>query len=198
MWSTLRMLANERPASAQARPRAGQGLLRRVLVADARTNPGYVQFALKTLLARMLAYPFYTASDWVGLKTVMTTCLIVAQPSLDAFNRKMHLRILGASLGGAIALLMTVFVVPHLESIVGLLLITLPVYGLAVYVSAGSECISYAGRGPADHVHLRACDAGPVRPHDGSHGYPRSTGRHRDRYCAVVRHPDTPVAGDRT
>src|SRR5699024_5674258 len=78
-------------------------------------------------------------------KTVMTTCLIVAQPSLGASNRKLHLRIIGASLGGATALLLTIFIIPHLQSIVGLLIITLPVLGLSAYISAGSERIAYIG-----------------------------------------------------
>ncbi|HBP5036975.1 TPA: FUSC family protein [Pseudomonas aeruginosa] len=115
------------------------------MVADAFTNPVYLQFSLKTLLAALLCYVFYTASDWPGAHTIMLTCLIVAQPSLGATGQRSLLRVAGALLGSALALGMMVWVVPHLDDIVGLLGMALPVIALGAWIAAGSERISYAG-----------------------------------------------------
>ncbi len=116
-----------------------------VLTVDAFTNPRYAQFALKTLLAAMLCYLFYMASDWPGIHTIMLTCLIVAQPSLGATWMRASLRLGGALIGSTLALAMMVWVIPHTEGIVGLLFMTLPVMAFSAWVATGSERISYAG-----------------------------------------------------
>jgi multidrug resistance protein MdtO len=112
---------------------------------DAWTNPVYMRFSLKTLLAVLVCYVFYNAVDWQGVHTIMLTCLIVALPSLGASTQRALLRLAGAAVGSALALFMVVFVVPHLDDIVSLLLITLPVVALGAWISAGSERIGYAG-----------------------------------------------------
>ena len=56
-----------------------------------------------------------------------------------------HSRPDGDAVGSMLALAMVVWVMPHLDGIVGLLMMTLPVIALAAWVSAGSERISYAG-----------------------------------------------------
>ncbi|WP_041492534.1 multidrug efflux transporter permease subunit MdtO [Burkholderia lata] len=117
----------------------------RLLVPDAVTNPVYAQFALKTLMAAMISYLFYIATDWQGIHTMMLTCLIVAQPSLGSSVQRAVLRIGGAAVGSVLALAMVVWVMPHLDGVVGLLMMVLPVIALAAWVSAGSEHISYAG-----------------------------------------------------
>ena len=116
-----------------------------LLAPDAWTNPVYLRFSLKTLLTVLACYVFYNAVDWQGVHTIMLTCLIVALPGLGASTQRALLRIAGALAGSALALFMVVFVVPQLESIVGLLLMTLPIVALAAWISAGSERISYAG-----------------------------------------------------
>ncbi|WP_248797675.1 FUSC family protein [Pseudomonas sp. MWU13-2105] len=116
-----------------------------LLVADAFENPVYPQFAFKTLLATLLCYLLYTAVNWPGIHTAMLTCLITAMPSLEKTLHKGLLRILGCLVGSALALLCMVWVVPRIDSIVGLLLMSLPVLGLAAWVSAGSPRSSYAG-----------------------------------------------------
>jgi multidrug resistance protein MdtO len=116
-----------------------------MMAADAFTNPVYAQFSLKTLLAVLVCYVFYNAADWQGVHTVMLTCLIVASPSLGASTQKSLLRIVGAAIGSALALFMMVFVIPHLDDVVGVLLMALPVIALGAWVSAGSERMSYAG-----------------------------------------------------
>ena len=108
-------------------------------------NPVYARFSLKTLLAVLCSYVFYNATDWQGIHTIMLTCLIVAQPSLGATAQRAVLRMGGALLGSALALLMVVWVVPRIDGIVGLLLMSLPVLALGAWVAAGGERISYAG-----------------------------------------------------
>lgn len=112
---------------------------------DALTNPVYIQFSLKTLLTVLVAYVFYTAVDWSGIHTIMLSCLIVAQPSLGATQRRARLRLGGAAIGSLLALISVVWIMPHLDSLVGLLLLTLPVIALSAWIAAGSEKISYAG-----------------------------------------------------
>ncbi|KAA1011306.1 FUSC family protein [Paraburkholderia panacisoli] len=116
-----------------------------MVVADAWTNPAYMRFSLKTLLAVLICYVFYNAVDWQGVHTIMLTCLIVALPSLGASTQRALLRLAGAGIGSALALFMVVFVVPHLDDVVGLLLMALPVVALGAWIAAGSERIGYAG-----------------------------------------------------
>lgn len=52
------------------------------LLAPDTAQPGISHFALKTLLATLICYVFYTAADWQGLHTIMLSCVIVAQPGL--------------------------------------------------------------------------------------------------------------------
>lgn len=116
-----------------------------LLLPDAWSNPAYLHFALKTLLATLLCYVFYTAADWQGIHTIMLSCVIVAQPGLGATMQKTWLRIGGALLSTLIALLLIVFVQPWTDSLSGLLAMTLPVFALAAWIAAGSERIAYAG-----------------------------------------------------
>lgn len=116
-----------------------------LLLPDAWSNPAYLHFALKTLLATLLCYVFYTAADWQGIHTIMLSCVIVAQPGLGATMQKTWLRIGGALLATLIALLLIVFVQPWTDSLSGLPAMTLPVFALAAWIAAGSERIAYAG-----------------------------------------------------
>ncbi|SMG07171.1 FUSC family protein [Paraburkholderia susongensis] len=128
-------------ATAASKPPASEPMV----APDAWTNPAYLRFSLKTLLAVLGCYVFYNAVDWQGIHTIMLTCLVVALPSLGASTQRALLRVSGASIGSALALFMVVFVVPHLDDIVGLLLMTLPVVALGAWIAAGSERIGYAG-----------------------------------------------------
>lgn len=142
MWYSLQLLAD----SSGSRPAVAADAPMKPLVADALSNPVYWQYALKTLLCMLVGYFILQATDWIGIETVVVTCLIVAQPSLGASNRKIKLRVLGAGIGSLIALFEIVFLMPYVDSIVGLLLLTLPVLGLAAYLSAGSERVAYMGQ----------------------------------------------------
>ncbi|MFM0081365.1 FUSC family protein [Paraburkholderia sediminicola] len=112
---------------------------------DVFANPRYARFALRTLFSVLICYVFYNAVNWPGIHTIMLTCLVVALPSLGASSRQGVLRITGALIGSALALFMVAFVIPQLESVTGLLLMSLPVIALGAWVSAGSERSAYAG-----------------------------------------------------
>lgn len=116
-----------------------------LMAPDAWRNPVYLQFALKTLLASLLCYLFYTATAWQGVHTIMLSCVIVAQPGLGATYQKAGLRIVGAFAAAVAAVGCMVFIQPHLDTIVGLLLMCLPVFALSAWLAAGSERIAYAG-----------------------------------------------------
>ncbi len=111
---------------------------------DAATNPVYIRFALKTVLAAAICVGFYKTVQWEGIHTCMITCVIVALPSLGAMAQKAALRLSGCLLGSVVALLVTVFLLPHLE-FAGFLLVSLAVLLPAAWVAVGSPRSNYAG-----------------------------------------------------
>lgn len=105
----------------------------------------YIKYGIKTLLAVALCYIFYTSVQWPGIHTSMLTCIIVAVPGLGASVHKSLLRIDGCLVGSLLALFCTIFILPHIDSITGLLLMVIPAIALSGWVTAGSERSSYAG-----------------------------------------------------
>lgn len=108
-------------------------------------HPAWNTFAFKTLLSTMVCYLLYIAADWQGIHTIMLSCIIVAQSSLGATAQRGLLRIIGAAMGSLAALLMVILVMPHIDGIVGLLAMSLPIIALGAWLYAGSEKVSYAG-----------------------------------------------------
>ena len=139
MATTLQRLAQGEPVALP------QGEVEKapLLAPDAWRNPAYLHFALKTLLATLICYVFYTAADWQGLHTIMLSCVIVAQPGLGATMQKTWLRIGGALLASLLALLLIVFVQPWTDSLTGLLAMSLPVLALAAWIAAGSFALAF-------------------------------------------------------
>jgi multidrug resistance protein MdtO len=112
---------------------------------DATTNPSHWQFALKTTFAVMIVYSIYTLLDWPGLRTSIVTCFFVALGSLGETVHKLTLRIAGALIGGTLAGLCIVFVLPHCTDIGQLCLIIAVVSAGAAWVATSSELLAYAG-----------------------------------------------------
>ena len=108
-------------------------------------NPAHLQFAIKVTLAAMFCYVFYTAVAWPGIRTAFITCCFCALESTGATLRKMYLRITGCLMGGALGIITLIYLVPHMEGIVSLLLVSACVTALAAWIALGSERISYAG-----------------------------------------------------
>ena len=118
---------------------------RPLFVPDAFTNPAHWQFALKTAIAVMIVYFIYTMLDWPGLRTSIVTCFFVALGSVGETVHKLVLRISGALIGGLIAGLCIVFVLPHMTDIGQLSLLIAVVTAGAGWVATSSELLSYAG-----------------------------------------------------
>jgi multidrug resistance protein MdtO len=127
-----------RPAPTGQKPR-------QLFVPDALSNPAHWQFALKTTLAIMIVYSVYTMLDWPGLLTSIVTVFFVALGSVGETVHKLTLRISGALIGGLIAGLSIVFVLPHFTDIGQLCALTAAVALFAGWVTTGSERLSYAG-----------------------------------------------------
>jgi multidrug resistance protein MdtO len=118
---------------------------RQLIAPDAFTNPAHWQFALKTTIAVMTVYCIYTMLDWSGLRTSIVTCFFVALGSVGETVHKLVLRISGALIGGLIAGLCIVFVLPHMTDIGQLSLLIAVVTAGAGWVATSSELLSYAG-----------------------------------------------------
>jgi multidrug resistance protein MdtO len=119
--------------------------VRSMFVPDAFTNRDHVHFALKTTLAAMASYIIYTGMDWPGIRTSLITCFFVALGSLGETIHKLALRVSGAAIGGLIGGLCVVFVLPRMEDIGDLILLTAGVSALCAWVATSSERLAYAG-----------------------------------------------------
>lgn len=115
------------------------------LAADAFSDPIHVRFALKTTLAAMICYGFYTATDWFGIHTALVTCYFVALSSLGETIHKLMLRIVGALIGAGLGVASIVFVMPHMEDLGHLMLLVGAVSFFAAWISNGSSRVSYMG-----------------------------------------------------
>jgi multidrug resistance protein MdtO len=116
-----------------------------LFVPDALSSPAHWQFALKTTIAIMIVYSVYTMLDWPGLLTSIVTVFFVALGSVGETVHKLTLRISGALIGGLIAGLSIVFVLPHFTDIGQLCALTAVVALFAGWVTTSSERLSYAG-----------------------------------------------------
>ena len=132
-------------AKSPALPVPAEHESRHLFVPDAMSNPAYWQFALKTTIAIMIVYSVYSLLDWPGLLTSIVTVFFVALGSVGETVHKLTLRISGAIIGGAIAGLSIVFILPHFTDIGQLCLLIGTVASFAAWVSTSSERLSYAG-----------------------------------------------------
>ena len=112
---------------------------------DSLSKQIYVKFAAKTILAALICYIFYDSMQWPGIHTAVITCFILALPSLGAVSHKGLTRIIGCALGSAVSLFAVVFILPQLETITGLLLLSLPIIAIGAWISAGSARTNYIG-----------------------------------------------------
>src|SRR6516162_4284662 len=148
-----------------------------LFVADAFSNPRHVQFALKVTLAGMIGYLFYTASDYYGIHTVFYTPLIIGLGTDGATINKGFLRIVGCSIGVALGLICSIWVIPRFETLGTFLFIVFCVHGLAAWIAVGDDRISYMGLQIA-----LAFDLGFLQ----GYGPPDNIDPIRDRFIGIV------------
>jgi multidrug resistance protein MdtO len=115
------------------------------LVRDALTNPDYLHFALKTTLAIAACEIFLNAVAWPGIRTAMITCVVTALATVGAQRQKQLLRLTGVCVGGLMGLAAVIYIIPKLDSIVGLLLLVAAGTACCGWVAVGSVRSSYAG-----------------------------------------------------
>ena len=115
------------------------------LLEDAFTNPEYIRFAGRTILAITLCEVFMNAVAWPGIRTCMITCAATALSAMKAQQQKQVLRISGVCVGGLVGVGSVVYLVPHMDTIVSLLLLVAPCTFLFAWIARSSPRLSYAG-----------------------------------------------------
>jgi multidrug resistance protein MdtO len=112
--------------------------------APARKDFSDAEFATRATAATMACYMFASMTDWSGIHTCMITCAVSAMNNVDSQVFKQRLRIIGASIGGLIGFL-AMFLIPHMDNLMGVLLIMGVAVGISAWVSMGREKYSYLG-----------------------------------------------------
>jgi len=118
---------------------------RRLLAADAFSNPEHIHFALKVTLAVMICYFVMNMTDWPGIHTCVITCFFVALGTVGDTLHKATLRFVGCLIGAGLGLGAILLLMPDMTDLGDLFLLLAPVTLLAAWVGYGSERISYAG-----------------------------------------------------
>ena len=117
-----------------------------LFVRDAFTNPDHPRFALKGCLAASICYVIYNATDWPGISTSVTTCLLTALSTIGSSHQKQLLRILGAAFGGfVLGMGSQIFILPYLDSIGGFALLVVAVTAFSAWFMTSSPRLSYFG-----------------------------------------------------
>jgi len=106
---------------------------RRLLAADAFSNPDYVRFALKVTLAVMICYFVMSLADWPGIHTCIITCYYVALGTVGETMHKATLRLVGCLIGAGLGLGAILLLMPHMTDLGDLLLLLAPVTLLAAW-----------------------------------------------------------------
>ncbi len=118
---------------------------RRLLAADAFSNPEHVRFALKVTLAVMICYFVMSMTDWPGIHTCVITAFFVALGTVGDTLHKATLRFVGCLIGAGLGLGAILLLMPLMTELGDLLLLLAPVTLLAAWVACGSERVAYAG-----------------------------------------------------
>lgn len=113
---------------------------------DAFTNPAHLQFAIRGTLAALACYVIYTAIDWSGLSTCISTCVITALSTIGSSRQKQFLRLAGAIVGGVgFGMGAQIFVLPYLDSIAGFTILFVVVTAISAWIATATPRLSYLG-----------------------------------------------------
>jgi len=145
---TLHMIAETLavpPAAAPAKAGDAARPPRRLLAADAFSNPEHARFALKLTLAVMTCYFIKSLADWSSIGTCVPTCFVIALGTIGETLHKATLRIVGALIGAGLGLGAILLLMPLMTNLGDLFLLLAPVTLLAAWIGCGSERSAYAG-----------------------------------------------------
>jgi multidrug resistance protein MdtO len=144
---TLNMIAETLtpPAATPAKARGVARAPRRLLAADAFSNPEHVRFALKLTAAVMTCYFIENLADWPSIGTAVPTCFMVALGTAGETLHKATLRIVGALVGAGLGLAAILLLMPLMTSLGDLFLLLAPVTLLAAWIGCGTDRLAYAG-----------------------------------------------------
>jgi multidrug resistance protein MdtO len=117
----------------------------RIFIPDAFSNPAYLIFAMKTMLAALLCYVIYSGLDWQGVSTSVVTCLVTALNTSGATRQKQLLRLTGAVFGGVLALGSIVLLLPETDRLTGVTLLVTAVSAFCAWFALASQRVSYFG-----------------------------------------------------
>jgi multidrug resistance protein MdtO len=117
----------------------------RLFLADAFTNPEYVQFAVKGTVAALTCLILFVGFDYTGIYTSVITCFVVSLSTIGSSNQKGLLRFGGAAVGGLLALVALVYAFPNVDGIGGFWLVFGAGTAVAAWANFGSPRISYGG-----------------------------------------------------
>ena len=115
------------------------------VLADAFSNPAYIQFAIKGALAGFICYLIFTLTEYQGIYTSVVTCVVCSLSTIGASVQKGVLRFAGSAVGGGLGVLTLMYIFPHLDSIAGFWIPFAAVTGLAAYVTFSGPSLSYCG-----------------------------------------------------
>jgi uncharacterized membrane protein YccC len=111
----------------------------------ARYDPYAARWAIQVGLSVTLTFVTVVVSHVPALFTAMWNPLFIAQSSYGATIRKAGLRVAGVVLGGVLALLTSIAVMPNITSVGALMLVFFVVILLCQYVALSGPRLSYAG-----------------------------------------------------
>jgi len=115
-------------------------------VRDAFTNVDHIKFAVKGCLTASLCYVIYSALDWPGISTAVTTCFLTALSTIGSSRQKQILRISGAVVGGfLLGMGSQIFILPYVDSIAGFTILFMLVTAFASWFMTSSPRLSYFG-----------------------------------------------------
>jgi uncharacterized membrane protein YccC len=109
-------------------------------------DPALVRYSLKVGLCVVAGFIVGITTQRDDLFTILITILIIALPTYGAALKKMILRIVGAIIGGVIALLTIIIVSPNSDNLVAYLLAVFIVFFVSAYCALAAGRFAYAGR----------------------------------------------------
>jgi uncharacterized membrane protein YccC len=109
-------------------------------------DPALVHYSLKVGFCAVIGYMIGILTQRADLSTIVTTVIITALPTYGAALRKMILRIVGAIVGGALALLVIIIVTPNFTTLPSYILAVFVAFYLSAYSFLTSGRVAYAGK----------------------------------------------------